>query len=100
MHRVKTVIAVAFVWYATTVSGALAAGGGEKVGQNTEHLLTSWAGSLYVGITAVIALMLLVNRKIGDLFIFVLAAIVVGGFVFDPHGVTGMVRDIWSSVTA
>src|SRR3954470_24631874 len=78
---------------------AWAAGNGEKVGQNVGNLLGGWAKSLYVGIAAVVALMFLMNRRFADLALFMLAAVLVGGFVMAPNEVAGMVRDIWSTVT-
>jgi hypothetical protein len=76
-----------------------AAGDGEKVGQNIGNLLGGWAKSLYVGIAAVVALVFLLNRKFADLAVFMLAALLVGGFVMAPNDVAGMVRDIWATVT-
>jgi hypothetical protein len=76
-----------------------AAGDGEKVGQNIGNLLGGWAKSLYVGIAAVVALMFLLNRRFADLAVFMLAALLVGGFVMAPNDVAGMMRDIWATVT-
>jgi hypothetical protein len=81
------------------VAPAWAAGNGEKVGQNVGNLLGGWAKSLYVGIAAVVALMFLLNRKFADLALFMLAAVLVGGFVMVPSDVAGMVRDIWTTIT-
>src|SRR5690242_21088179 len=80
-------------------ASASAAGDGEKVGQNVGNLLGGWAKSLYVGIAAVVALMFLLNRKFADLALFMLAAVLVGGFVMAPNDVAGMVRGIWTTVT-
>src|SRR4051795_11141248 len=95
-----------FVVTATTtlVSWALAApvyaaGDGEKVGENVGNLLGGWAKSLYVGIAAVVALVFLLNRKFADLAVFMLAALIVGGFVMAPNDIAGVVRDIWQTVT-
>jgi hypothetical protein len=76
-----------------------AAGDGEKVGQNIGNLLGGWAKSLYVGIAAVVALVFLLNRKFADLAVFMMAALLVGGFVMAPNDVAGMVRDIWATIT-
>jgi hypothetical protein len=78
---------------------ALAAGDGEKVGENIGRLLGGWAKSLYVGIAAVVALMFLVNRRFADLAVFVLAALVVGGFVMAPDDVASTIRGIWQTIT-
>lgn len=74
-------------------------GDGEKVGENIGKLLGGWAQSLYVGITAVVALMFLLNRRFADLAVFMVAALIVGGFVMAPNDVAGTIRDIWSTIT-
>src|SRR4051794_23203491 len=79
---------------------AYAAGDGEKVGENIGNLLGGWAKSLYVGITAVVALMFLLNRRFADLALFMVAALIVGGFVMAPNDVAGTIRDIWQTITA
>ena len=78
---------------------ALAQGDGEKVGENIGNLLGGWAKSLYVGIAAVVALMFLMNRKFADMAVFMLAALIVGGFVMAPNDVAGTVQDIWKTIT-
>jgi len=79
---------------------ALAAGDGERVGENIGNLLGGWAKSLYVGIAGVVALMFLLNRRFADMAVFMLAALVVGGFVMAPNDIAGTVRDIWHTITA
>lgn len=81
-------------------TAARAAGDGDKIGENIGDMLGGWARGLYVGIAALIALMFLLNRRFADLAIFVVAAIVVGGFVLVPGEVSGVVRDIWQTITA
>ena len=75
-----------------------AAGDGEKVGENVGNLLGGWAKSLYVGIAAIVALMFLLNRRFADLAVFMLAAVLVGGFVMAPTSIAGVVHDIWATV--
>ena len=72
---------------------------GEKVGDNLGDLLSGWARPLYIGIAAIVALVFLVNRRFGELAVFLVAAVVVGGFVLAPDSVASTVEDIWSSVT-
>jgi hypothetical protein len=72
---------------------------GEKVGDNLGDLLSGWARPLYIGIAAIVALVFLVNRRFGELAVFLVAAIVVGGFVLAPDSVAATVEDIWTSVT-
>ena len=78
---------------------ARAQGDGEKVGENIGNLLGGWAKSLYVGIAAVVALMFLLNRRFADLAVFMVAALIVGGFVMAPNDVAGTIRDIWQTIT-
>jgi hypothetical protein len=78
---------------------AFAAGDGEKVGENIGNLLGGWAKNLYVGIAAVVALMFLMNRRFADMAVFMLAALIVGGFVMAPNDVAGTIRDIWQTIT-
>jgi hypothetical protein len=94
------VIAAVLVWASLMlVTPALAAGDGERVAENVGKLLGGWAKSLYVGITAIVALMFLLNRRFADLAIFVVAAVLVGGFVLAPAEVAGTIRDIWNTIT-
>ena len=98
MRKVLGGSVTTMVWL-VLVAPVYAAGEGEKVGQNIGNLLGGWAKSLYVGIAAVVALMFLLNRRFADLALFMLAAVLVGGFVMAPNDIAGMVRDIWSTVT-
>ena len=85
--------------------GAAGAGGvggratARRSGENIGNLLGGWAKSLYVGIAAVVALMFLLNRRFADLAVFMLAALIVGGFVMAPNDVAGTIRDIWQTIT-
>src|SRR5436190_15014568 len=98
MRKVLGGSVTTMVWL-VLVAPVYAAGDGEKVGQNIGNLLGGWAKSLYVGIAAVVALVFLLNRRFADLAVFMLAALLVGGFVMAPNDIAGMVRDIWATVT-
>lgn len=101
MRKVLRGAAVTAIGWALMAPAAMAAqGDGEKIGSNLGHLLGSWSRSLYLGIAGLIALVFLLNRRFADLAIFIVAAVVVGGFVLDPSGVAGAVRGIWNSLTA
>src|SRR5215207_10500897 len=100
MRRVlrMTLVSVTVWWLA--VVPARAAGDGERVGENIGNLLGGWSKSLFVGIAGLVALMFLLNRRFADLAIFIVAAIVVGGFVMAPGDIGGTIRDIWQTITA
>ena len=91
--------AAASVWSLLLTAPAWASGDGERVGENVGHLLGGWAKSLYIGIAAVVALMFLLNRRFADLAIFMIAALLVGGFVMAPSDIASVVRDIWATIT-
>jgi hypothetical protein len=87
------------VWWLAAVP-ASAAGDGERVGENIGDLLGGWSKSLFMGIAGLVALMFLLNRRFADLAIFMVASLVVGGFVMAPNDIAGTVRDIWQTITA
>lgn len=82
------------------VAQSALAQGGEEVGQNIGDLLGEWAQAIFVGLAAIVSLVLLLKRQYQEMAIFVIAAVVVGGFVFAPEAVAGSVEDIWKTVTA
>jgi hypothetical protein len=102
MRRVLYWLPATVVWlvWLVATAPAMAAGDGERVGENIGDLLGGWAKSLYVGIAGVVALMFLLNRRFADMAIFMVAALVVGGFVMAPNDIAGTVRDIWHTITA
>ena len=38
------------------------------------------------------------NRRFADLAVFMLAVVLVGGFVMAPTSIAGVVHDIWATV--
>jgi hypothetical protein len=97
--RRTILLAASSTWLAAHTALAAAASG-DKIGQNLGDMLGGWAKSLYAGIAALIALMFLLNRRFTELGVFIVAAIVVGGFVLAPGSIATTVRDIWHSLTA
>jgi hypothetical protein len=101
MRRVvRTALLSAVVWLLGAVPALAAPGDGERVGENVGDLLGGWAKSLFMGIAGLVALIFLLNRRFADLAIFMVAAVVVGGFVMAPNDIAGTVRDIWQTITA
>ena len=100
MRRVlQGVLLSVTVWLVAAVPAA-AAGDGERVGENIGELLGGWSKSLFMGIAGLVALIFLLNRRFADLAIFMVASLVVGGFVMAPDDIAGTVRDIWQTITA
>jgi hypothetical protein len=100
MRRVVRTALLSVVVWALGAMPAYAAGEGERVGENVGDLLGGWAKSLFMGIAGLVALIFLLNRRFADLAIFMVAAVVVGGFVMAPNDIAGTVRDIWQTITA
>lgn len=69
---------------------ALAAG--NDVGHNLGSLLRKYAGEIYGGIVAVVGLVFLLNRRLQDLALFFVAAVLVGWLVFSPDQVANAAR--------
>jgi hypothetical protein len=96
---VRRVMVATAVWLLSLSGSALAAGGGEQVGENLGNMLGGWAKSLYAGIAGIVAVVFLFNRRFAELAVFVGAAIIVGGFVLAPRDVASLVHDIWATLT-
>lgn len=75
---------------------ALAAG--NDVGHNLGALLRKYASEIYGGIVAVVGLVFLINRRLNDLAIFFVAAVLVGWLVFSPDQVADAARAIGKQV--
>lgn len=76
---------------------ALAATGND-VGGNLGGLLKQYAGEIYGGILAIVALVFLVNRRYTELGLFLLAAVVVAWLVFSPDQVAHTARAIGQKI--
>ena len=95
---VKGVAVTVGLWLAAAATAYGASG--EDIGRNLGKMLGDMARSIYVGIAALIAIVFLFNRRYADLAIFIVAALVVGGFVLAPQAIAGTVRDIWQTLTS
>ena len=99
MRKLEMLISSAGVVVLAVAAPALAAGDGERVGKNLGDMLGGWAHSLYLGIAGLVALVFLLNRRFVDLAVFMVAAVIVGGFVMAPNDIASTVRDIWHTLT-
>ncbi len=98
-HRRSTLRVIAAVAVAAGVvllvgAPVAVAATGNDVGANLGGLLRQYAGEIYGGIVAIVALVFLVNRRYSELGMFLLAAIVVAWLVFSPDQVAGAARSI------
>lgn len=75
---------------------ALAAG--NDVGHNLGSLLRRYAGEVYGGIVAVVGLVFPVNRRLTELAVYFVAAVLVGWLVFSPDQVANAARAIGKQV--
>ena len=76
---------------------ALAATGND-VGGNLGGLLKQYAGEIYGGILAIVALVFLINRRYTELGMFLLAAVVVAWMVFSGDQVAHAARAIGQKI--
>lgn len=91
-------VATAWVLWVALCAPAMAASSGAQVGDNLGKLLQSWSKGLFAGIAGLVALVFLLNRRFSELAVFLVACVVVGGFVLAPNSIAGTVRDIWSTL--
>jgi hypothetical protein len=71
---------------------------GNDVGENLRDLLRRYAGQIYGGVIAIVALIFLINRRYTELGIFFLAAVVVAWLVFSPGQVADTARGIGDEI--
>jgi hypothetical protein len=89
-------LAVALALALLLAPAALAAG--NDVGHNLGALLRKYAGEVYGGIVAVVGLVFLINRRLSELAVFFVAAVLVGWLVFSPDQVANAARAIGQQV--
>jgi hypothetical protein len=71
---------------------------GNDVGENLGDLLRRYAGQIYGGVIAIVALIFLINRRYTELGLFMLAAVVVAWLVFSPDQVADTARGIGDEI--
>jgi len=91
-------LALAAALLAASVLAPAALAAGNDVGQNLGSLLRRYAGEIYGGIVAVVGLVFLLNRRLNDLALFFVAAVLVGWLVFSPGQVADAARAIGKQV--
>ena len=77
------------------VEPALAAGSARDVGRNVGGLLKEWAGWLFGGVTAIVAIPYVARRDVAGGLVFTLIALIVGGFVLAGPTVAQIIESIY-----
>ena len=97
--RPRTIVTLALIALSLVFAPAAAAASGESVGTNIGELLKTWASAVFTGVAALISLVFLLNRRYNELALFILAAVLVGGFVFAPVSVAETIESVWQTIT-
>jgi hypothetical protein len=71
---------------------------GNDIGENVADLLKGYAGDLYGGVVAIIAVLCLLNRRYVELATFLFAAVVVAWMVFDPGDIATAAQAIGKQI--
>lgn len=61
-------------------------------------LVAQVAGGIFLCVLIVRMVSAYAKREYGEMVTNFLAAVVVAGFVYDPTGVTGMLKSLWNMV--
>jgi len=81
-----------------TVTAAPALAATSEIGRNVGDEVRSWATALILGVAALVGLPVLFRRDVNGGLVLALLVIVIGGFVFAPTAVRGVIRGLWNAV--
>ena len=87
---------VAVLMLVVLVDPALA--GTSQVGRNVGREVKNWATALLLGVAALVAIPLLVKRDVNGGLVLCLLVVLVGGFVFAPSSVKGVIDGLWRAI--
>ena len=91
-----TVALVAVLMLVVLVEPSLA--GPSQVGKNVGREVKNWATALLLGVAALVAIPLLIKRDVNGGLVLVLLVVLVGGFVFAPSSVKGVIDGLWQAI--
>ena len=94
-HLILLALAGLLALALVVVEPALAAGSARDVGRNVGGLLKEWAGWLFGGVTAIVAIPYLARRDVAGGLVFTLIALIVGGFVLAGPTVAQIIESIY-----
>lgn len=89
---------------ARTAAAAAAPSGADSesakaAGTNIGDILKSWGGSLLLAIAGLRGLVALAKRDFGEGISLLAIAVVVGGFVYAPDQVKGLIVSLWRPIS-
>ena len=94
-YRTLTALTLAGVLALCLAEPALAATSARDVGRNIGTLLRDWAGWLFGGVTAIVAIPYVARRDVAGGMVFALIALIVGGFVLAGPTVAQIIESIY-----
>lgn len=94
-RRTITTLALTGLLALCVVEPALAAANAQDVGKNLGTLLKEWAGWLFGGVTAIVAIPYVARRDIAGGMVFAMVAVIVGGFVLAGPTVAEIIQSIY-----
>ncbi len=95
LNRILLALAALLALALVVVEPALAAGSARDVGRNVGGLLKEWAGWLFGGVTAIVAIPYVARRDVAGGLVFALIALIVGGFVLAGPTVAQIIESIY-----
>jgi hypothetical protein len=69
------------------------------VGKSASEQLGGFAEGLFIGLVALVALGLLLTRRIQELAVFIAVAVIVGVFVLAPHAAVSAIKSTAETLT-
>ena len=74
------------------------AAGTSQVGRNVGQEVRTWATALLLGVAGLVAIPVLVKRDVNGGLVLLLLVVLVGGFVFAPSSVKGVIDGLWQAI--
>ena len=72
--------------------------GPSEVGRNIGQEVRTWATALLLGVAGLVAIPVLIKRDVNGGLVLLLLVVLVGGFVFAPSSVKGVIDGLWQAI--
>ncbi len=92
------VLVVALVVPATVAAQSLGGGKVSHAGQRLADLLAGWLGPLLLVLVGAVGIAAFLQRNIAMAVSAVVAGLIAGLFIFDPHGAESAFRGIYQAI--